>query len=46
MDSTQGKSFSEGLELFSSQSALRAGMDFEHLVQRVFDLGLEYQKSR
>jgi D-alanine-D-alanine ligase len=29
-----------------AQSALRAGMDFEHLIQRVLDLGLEYQKSR
>ena len=29
-----------------AQSALRAGVDFEHLIQRVLDLGLEYQKSR
>jgi D-alanine-D-alanine ligase len=29
-----------------AQSALRAGMDFEHLIQRVLDLGLEYQTAR
>ena len=29
-----------------AQSALRAGVEFEHLIQRVLDLGLEYQKSR
>ncbi len=29
-----------------AQSALLAGMEFENLIQRVLDLGLQYQKSR
>jgi D-alanine-D-alanine ligase len=29
-----------------ARSALSVGMEFEHLIQRVLDLGLEYQKSR
>lgn len=35
-----------GREEDFAQSAKRAGMDFEHLIQRVLDLGLQYQTAR